>query len=139
MKLIQTIVLSGTILLASSCKFFNESKRSINDIDSLTEQIDEVVEEVYVDTTPQVIEEPEPVPVVNNRYFMIVGSFQIEQNAQRLADELVKLGYMSEIHYASNGYYRVSAKGYENFRTGVNEIDLFRASLTPNAWLYVKN
>ena len=124
------------VLVASvtSCKFFKEEPLYQNDIDSLIDQ--EPVVEVVVDTT-EVIETPAP-PVINNKYFMIVGSFEIEKNAEKYAAELNEQGYQAEIHYSSNGYYRVSAKGYEDFRQGVSEINTFRNQLTPNAWLYVK-
>lgn len=120
----------------TSCKFFKDEPLYSNNIDTLIEQEPEV--EIIVDTQ-EVIEEPAPAPtIINNRYFMIVGSFEIEKNAEVYAAKLSDQGYQAEIHYVSNGYYRVSAKGYEDFQLGVSEINMFRNQLTPNAWLYVK-
>ena len=134
-RLLIMLFLASTI---SSCKFFRDQKLFSNDIDTLIELQTVAEEKPVVDTPEVVIEETPAPPVINNKYFMIVGSFQVEKNAEHMAAELTEQGYHAEIHYSSNGFYRVSAKGYEDFRVGVSEINEFRNRLTPNAWLYVK-
>lgn len=139
-RLFSVLILIGTL---ASCNLFKEEKLFDNDADSLL-TVDDTEPIIPVDTTPEVVEEPqeeiviEPT-VVNHRYFMVVGSFYEERNAERYANDLSNQGYESMIHYSPNGFYRVSAKGYEVYQEGVNEIDLFRNTITPNAWLFVKN
>ena len=138
-RLFSVLILIGTL---ASCNLFKQEKLINNDADTLL--IEDYTEPIIPVDTPEVVEEPqeeiviEP-PVANNRYFMVVGSFYEERNAERYANDLSNQGYESMIHYSPNGFYRVSAKGYEVYQEGVNEIDLFRNTITPNAWLFVKN
>jgi hypothetical protein len=74
----------------------------------------------------------------HNRYFMIVGSFQNYNLAKLYSEKIRQMGYESEIIEAPNGFYRVSAKSYSDFQAGINEIDDFRSSVAPGAWLHVK-
>ncbi|MGD2035887.1 MAG: SPOR domain-containing protein, partial [Bacteroidales bacterium] len=106
------------------------------------------VEPEIVDTTPIIPEEPviveEPVETQprtgygDGRYFMIVGSFQNQNFAEMYAERIQEMGYQTQIIEASNGFYRVSAKSYNNFQQGISEIDDFRASITAGAWLHVR-
>ena len=50
---------------------------------------------------------------------MIVGSFQNQNFAELYAEKIQEMGYQSQIIEASNGFYRVSAKSYNNFQQGV--------------------
>jgi cell division protein FtsN len=97
---------------------------------------------VVADTTPivpePVYEEPKVSSRSNDRYFMIVGSFQNQNLANNYAEKIRQMGYQSQVIQGSNGFYRVSAKSYNNFRQGVSEIDDFRSSVTSRAWLHVQ-
>ena len=140
MKTSSILAILLLLLLSAACKLFKHDKLFSTDNDSLLNTSEQIVEE-SIDSTfiEEPVEEVISTPVIHYRYFMIVGSFYNEVNAERYANDLADQGYSTEIHYSENGFYRVSAKGYEDFRTGVNEIELFRSTVTPSAWLYVKN
>jgi hypothetical protein len=69
---------------------------------------------------------------------MIVGCFQVPENASRYAEKIRGMGYEGEIISGYGSYQMVSARSYNNFRTSIADIDQFRADVTPNAWVYVK-
>jgi cell division protein FtsN len=130
----------------NSCNFFEEHPLFNKGPDSLLSMpVIEETEPEIIDTTPIIPEEPlaiqEPVAQTgygDGRYFMIVGSFQNQNFAELYAEKIQEMGYESQIIEAPNGFYRVSARSYNNFQQGVNEIAEFRTSLTTGAWLHVK-
>ena len=69
---------------------------------------------------------------------MIVGSFQNPNLAEKYAEKIQQMGYISQVIEANNGFFRVSAKSYNDFHAGINDIETFRASVTSRAWLHVK-
>lgn len=107
-----------------------------NDIDTLLKQdtVKPKPEPVIAAPPPPAPEAPKPL----SKYVMVVGSFQDLTNAERYAEKVSGMGYHTEILKAENGYYRVTAKSYEQYKIGVNDISNFRESVTPNAWLHVR-
>lgn len=132
-------------MMLSSCNYFKKHRLFSKDVDTVLDMTINEPEQIIVDTTVVKLEEITP-PVVekstytnqNNKYFMIVGSFQNQNFAQLYSEKIQQMGYQSQIIEASNGFHRVSAKSYANFQQGIDEIDDFRASITPRAWLHVK-
>ncbi len=143
MRLILIITSLLGLLLMNSCNFFEEHPLFNKGPDSLLNMPLMEPEPEIIDTTPIIPEETmvfeKPAPkVVNGKYFMIVGSFQNQNFAELYAEKIQEMGYESQIIEASNGFYRVSARSYNNFQQGVNEIAEFRASITTGAWLHVR-
>ena len=147
MRLILIITSLVGIILMNSCNFFEEHPLFNKGPDSLLNMPVIEPEPEIIDTTPiipeetMVIEEPVPQPQTgygNDKYFMIVGSFQNQNFAELYAEKIQEMGYQSQIIEATNGFYRVSARSYNNFQQGVNDIDEFRTSLTTGAWLHVR-
>ncbi len=152
MKRSSILLLIALALTTTSCNYFKEHRLFSRDVDSVLDMTLEEPATPVIDTAiayeepvlePEITEpvyEPQPAyGYGSGRYFMIVGSFQNRSFAERYAEKIQNMGYQTQIIEASNGYYRVSAKSYTNFQTGVNEIDEFRASVAPRAWLHVKN
>ncbi len=153
-KLILIILASG--LLLQGCNYFKEHRLfSKKNVDTLQQITAEPNQATAVDTTtystpavqePGATTEVTNTPVENNNiaaasdkhYFMIVGSFLDQKNAERYAQKLRDMGYSPEILDASNGFHRVSARSYDNFKTGISEIPEFRSSVAPKAWVHVK-
>ncbi|MBN1950934.1 MAG: hypothetical protein JW801_07005 [Bacteroidales bacterium] len=77
-------------------------------------------------------------PSGSDKYFMIVGSFLNQNLANRYAETIGQKGYSTSVLGCPDGYFRVSAKSYSNFKLGVSEINDFRSSLVASAWLYVR-
>jgi cell division protein FtsN len=153
-KLIIIIFISG--LFFQSCNYFKKHRLFSKKVDTIQEIKPEIQQEPVIDTT--VYSQPaveEPVKTAENtntskqindfnassgkRYFMIVGSFLDQKNAERYAQKLQNMGYTPEIiNDASNGFHRVSARSYDNFKTGISEIPEFRSSVATKAWVHVK-
>lgn len=149
MKRVIIPLLLLSLLATSSCKYFKKSRLFSKEAEPVTDMtVKDEPKPLVEDTTdifssemvepPTTFEEPSYAEQ-NGRYFMIVGSFQNYNLAKIYAEKIQEMGYQSQIIEASNGFYRVSAKAYDNFNQGISEIDDFRASVTPRAWLHVKH
>lgn len=153
MKLsISSLIITG-ILLLSSCNYLKKHRLFSRDVDTVLDMTLEEPEPIEVDSSEFIMEEPVMEPVIeeppvqavapvdygSHKYYMIVGSFQNQNLAEKYADKMQQMGYMSQVLEANNGFYRVSAKSYNNFKTGVSEIETFRETVTARAWLHVKN
>jgi cell division protein FtsN len=142
------ILLTGLVSL-NSCKFLEKHRLFSRDIDTLLDA-DVAQKPAVVDTTP-VVEEPvvaAPTPVAapvtktgygSDKYYMIVGSFQNVNLANSYAEKIQKMGYQTQILESANGFYRVSAKSFSDYKTGVSEIANFRSNVVASAWLHVHN
>jgi hypothetical protein len=129
-----------SLLSMSSCNYFKKHRLFSKDVDTILDMTMQEPTPLITDTTP-IVTEPvyqEPVAITTDKYFMIVGSFQNQNLANLYAEKIRQQGYQSQVIEASNGFYRVSAKSYGNFKQGVSEIDDFRSSVTERAWLHVK-
>lgn len=93
---------------------------------------------------------PTPEPVVQkklesvventpNHYFLIMASFQNQEYADRLQKKLTSEGYVSEIHSANNGFFRVSYKGFSDRKLAFQELSTARSTeSSKDTWLYIK-
>jgi hypothetical protein len=75
---------------------------------------------------------------IQGRYYMIVGCFTIQRNADSYATKLRTMGYEAQIIQGRDNFQMVSAKSYDNLQAGIADIDKFRNELTPNAWVFKK-
>lgn len=148
MKVALYLILLTGLFTFNSCKFFEKHRLFSRDIDTLLDA-DVAQKPVVADTTP-VIEEPPAPPVTtqvsepktgygSDKYYMIVGSFQNVNLANKYAEKIQKMGYQTQILESANGFFRVSAKSYSDYKTGVSEIANFRSSVVASAWLHVHN
>jgi cell division protein FtsN len=130
------------ILMLDGCSYFKKHRLFSKDVDTVLDMTIQEPAPVVADTnpvmTPPVYQEPVQIARSSDRYFMIVGSFQNQNLANNYAEKIRQMGYQSQILEASNGFYRVSAKSYSNFKQGVSEIDDFRSSVAARAWLHIE-
>ena len=75
---------------------------------------------------------------IQGHYYMIVGCFTVQENADSYASKLRAMGYESQIIQGRDNFQMVAAKSYDNLQAGIADIDKFRNELTPNAWVYKK-
>lgn len=75
---------------------------------------------------------------IQGRYYMIVGCFTVQENADTYANKLRAMGYESQIIPGRDNFQMVAAKSYDNLQAGIADIDKFRNELTPNAWVFRK-
>jgi hypothetical protein len=151
-KILFLLVMS--LLLCNGCKFFRgKSAKTIDTItaDTTTEEIidsadlytgiGDVPLEVQSSPAPQV---PASTPVtnrtsaLNGTYYMIVGCFTVQNNADKFAEKLRGMGYNPEIISGNNNFQMVSAKSYNSYRESIAELDKVRNEVTPNAWVYLQ-
>jgi hypothetical protein len=74
---------------------------------------------------------------VKGKYYMIVGCFTVQTNADNYAEKIRSMGYESQIISGSNHFQMVAAKAYNTYHESISEIDKFRNEVTPNAWVYL--
>ena len=75
---------------------------------------------------------------IKGHYYMIVGCFTVQENADSYASKLRTMGYESQIIQGRDNFQMVAAKSYDNLQAGIADIDKFRNELSPNAWVYKK-
>lgn len=74
------------------------------------------------------------------KYFIILGSFSKEENANRLVGTLAKQGFAPNILKAENGMYRVSGFYFNDERAARMEVDAIRKKYPEynDLWLLIK-
>jgi hypothetical protein len=139
MKKVLLFLLMG-LFLSYGCKFFKKKTAAPEDT-LVTDTTQRVVLES--DTTalvpPQVSlpAEEHAAPVVNGKYYMIVGCFTVPQNADNFVVKLKGMGYEPQILPGTGGFQMVSARSYNSWKEIVAELDRFRNDVEPAAWVYV--
>ncbi len=149
-KILFLLVLS--LLLCNGCKFFRgKSAKTVDTItaDTTTEEIIDSAD-LYTGIGDVPVTEPSApasqvsAPVtsrtnaLNGKYYMIVGCFTVQNNADRFVEKLRGMGYNPQIISGSNNFQMVSARSYNSYRESVAELDKFRNEVTPNAWVYLQ-
>lgn len=72
-----------------------------------------------------------------DNYYLIVGSFKDDENANRLFNDIASKGYNPEILRAENGYYRVSAESFATRQEAIDERNRLRGSFDA-IWIWEK-
>ncbi len=99
-----------------------------DDSSNIAENISPVLEEPV---TPVIIE---PVVSEGNSYFVITGSFRLEENAISQGNLLKAEGFAPEIVSAGNGFYRVCAIMCNDLNTALSKKDSI-AQKFPGSWI----
>jgi hypothetical protein len=74
---------------------------------------------------------------VPGTYYIIVGSFKNPVYADEWSAKVTAMGYRTEI--VAMGYWNlVSTGSYTSVREASNNIERFRMSVAPDAWIYVE-
>ena len=139
------IILIMSLILCSGCKFFKKSSsKAIDTITADTVQLDTGLVEpsAYMDTPLEpvaaVTQKPAPrARAESNTYYMIVGCFTMQQNAEKYAAKIRGMGYEAQILSGRDNFQMVAARKYTSYKAGVNELDKFRNEVSPNAWVYL--
>lgn len=97
-----------------------------------TTVIDSIAEE------PKVVEETVPESNSGKRYYIVAGSFTVQNNAINFNEKLKGEGYSSEIVDRKNGYYTVTYKTIYNWNDALSEWRQMR-SVNEQTWILVKN
>jgi hypothetical protein len=137
------ILLFLSLFLGYGCKYFKKSKpKEIDTIsaDTTASAINDSA--AYYsgenNTDAGVSSAVKGSSAIQGHYYMIVGCFTVQENADSYANKLKSMGYQAQIIPGRDNFQMVAAKSYDNLRAGVADIDKFRNELTPNAWVYKK-
>ncbi len=143
------IALLAVLLLMPSCKFI-KSKIFPKKVDTLsafidtTSEAEKVDSALYYDMLRQAQQESQAMAqkgsdeVQYGQYYMIVGCFMVQKNAEKYADKIRGMGYNASIINGPGGFQMVTVKSYNDFRASISEINQYRSEITPNAWVYIK-
>lgn len=87
-------------------------------------------------------DEPEIEAPINKieekNFFLIVGSFSIRENAEKLHEQLLKKNYQSNIISSDNGMYRVSIESFANKDEAIIMLNDMRQKSKEKVWLLSK-
>jgi hypothetical protein len=115
---------------------FEHNKKAVDeDIRVESAKTEEVIKPTS--EVPVIPEAPAPVSTVTNSYYLITGSFKLEENAVSQVNMLNKEGFTPEIVPASNGFYRVSAMMCSDIKTAVTKKDSISKKF-PGTWISKK-
>ena len=86
------------------------------------------------------VEEPSAaLPVQQNRYFIIAGSFQNLQNATDLMNKMKSAGFPAEMIITENRMYRVSIRSYADKEEAIRDLSRVKAeSGVGSAWVMTR-
>ncbi len=133
-----TLIISALIFSSFACG--NKSKeKPAKPVTTVVQK--PVKDTVKVDTLQQTVEEVF-VPI-ENKYFLIAGSFQSLENAESFKSKLEQQGYESSIIERRSGpnneFYKVSYMAFHDRKEAYQELRKARNSAENyNAWLLVK-
>jgi hypothetical protein len=127
-------------LLAVGCKYFKKQPaQPVETVQADTIPKDDIDSSAYygeTDNFPAASNTNSK--AVSGKYYMIVGCFNISENADRYAEKMRGMGYSTQIITGIGNFQMVAAASYDNYRESVEAINKFRNDVTPNAWVYLK-
>ena len=142
------IFLFLSLFLNYGCKFFKKS--SARKVDTLTADTGQAAAQI-VDSAAYYSGENKETPAVKStpvatiapkgpkgNFYMIVGCFTVQQNAENYAKKMRGMGYEPQIIPGRNNFQMVAARSYDNYRSSIAEIDKFRNEVSKDAWVYRK-
>ncbi len=141
------ILLFLSLFLGYGCKYFKKSKP--REVDSVMADTTSALDDsaaYYSGANTDNMDAASPAGTstttrtnaIQGHYYMIVGCFTVQENADSYAGKLRNMGYEAQIIQGRDNFQMVAAKSYDNLRAGIAEIDKFRNEITPNAWVYRK-
>lgn len=140
-----SITLLSVVLIfgLNSCEFFNTDKEKKQKPKTEKKQVQKSqskkVEKKQVETkkkAPVAMKEE----ASTDKFFLIMESFKVPENAVAYNKKLKEEGYESQIIKRANGFLCVSYKGFANKREAMQELKKDRNKTpTANAWLVIKD
>jgi hypothetical protein len=134
------------LLLFSGCKYFKRSSaKTMDTVTADTTANNEIIDSAALysginEGNESMAASPSSTSrqgsITSGKYYMIVGCFTVQGNADKYAQKLNDLGYTAQIIPGRDNFQMVAVKSYTSYREGVAELDRFRTNVTPNAWVY---
>jgi cell division septation protein DedD len=130
------------MLLCSGCKYFKKQKEEPAEIVSADTSEPQNTDDSSAYYTTEPADPIEQSTVENTsaqgKYYMIVGCFKVDANADRYAEKIRSMGYNVQVLPGMNDFEMVAASSYNSYRESVSELEKFRNEITPNAWVYLQ-
>lgn len=110
-----------------------DTTKTDNNIENTEKTDDEIIEDSKIDNV-----QPDNLGTEYKPYYLIVGSFNRQRNAERKVEKMKNAGYTAEILKNREGFFRVAIGGYDKANQAVSDYDSFLAKY-PNEdiWLLI--
>lgn len=138
----------STFIFSSCASLSNQGSSSFDDSDSpyVEEESQPVVKKKIQPKAKPVVVKEEKVKVVDEpetevfKYYVIIGSFRVLNNAQNYKKDLRAEGFMPVILENENGLYRVSVSAYNDEMPARDKIDSIRNKFEKygDVWLLIR-
>ncbi|MCU4175107.1 SPOR domain-containing protein [Carboxylicivirga sp. N1Y90] len=145
MKLSTLVTLILAVFIFSSCASLKKGSSSFDDSDSpyLSEQTKPTVKK---EVPKKIVVKEEKVTVVENtnaevfKYYVIIGSFKVLDNAKNYKKELSSEGFTPVILENEKGLYRVSVSAYNEEQASRTKIGNIRSKYEKynDVWLLIR-
>lgn len=137
------ILFIATFLVMSSCNFFTKKK------DAYIKQLEQVIKEDSLKRVAEIESLKAEMQAkldsmkqacgnCEGNFYVITGSFKIQQNADNYLNEMKSLGYNAQIVEAPNGFHLVSTFCGKTLNESLNALNTARNNVHPEAWIYIK-
>lgn len=137
---VKKVLIGAPLLLALALIPMKKTNDIMNHSDlNIFTQLTEVVAPAQ-----EIASEPEevitaPVEELNNRYFLIGGSFKEEKNATDYIEQMKAKGFHPENLGVFNGLYRISIESYPNMTEAKNQLNAMRSNDPKSGvWIHIK-
>lgn len=143
-------VLALVVMLVSGCDFFRAmvGKPTSEDMERMRIQKEEQArkerEQDSLAKVQQMLLEQQRAQALENslsntgRYNIVLGSFKVADNAQKMNEEIVRRGYTPRIITFNNGFEVVSVAHYDNYFKALKEMEKIQEwDICPeDIWIY---
>ena len=133
MKRAYIIIPVSILLLLTGCKYFKKEKVVQNDVDSL---LNISIPDTIPDTLPVIVKDVYQLSEIDDKYLIIVGSFQNIEYAKRHAKKYSELGLDTKVISKPDGFYMVSARSFESKDIALKDIKDFRRRIAKKSWVF---
>lgn len=123
-------------------ELFKGKKRQVVVVDSLYQNLSDSIKVAAADTTlifgeEEIISQKEENAAADEilRYYIVVGSFRNESNADSLVNTLKGKGYNAEKFVMIGNKYIVSGASFDDKELAVKELKRIREEIAPDAWM----
>ena len=139
-------------LLLSSCKskkattqvsspYLIEETSKNEEVTSKKEEVTEETSKTEVVVRTESVKLVEPSQKAMYRYYVVIGSFSVLENARTYSGEMVRKGFEPEILHSEIGYFRVSVGGFDDEKAARSRIAGIRTShreAHSDVWLLIR-
>ncbi|MBO7279300.1 MAG: SPOR domain-containing protein [Bacteroidales bacterium] len=143
------MALLATAMLVSSCDFFRsmlgkptsedlERMRIEAEMEARARFVRDSIQQAKADSIAFAQAQEALKPKLEGRYFVVVGSFMTQANAERMVELLTKEGYRPQTIHFKNGFDAVAVSAHDTFRAAYYEMDeMYGMDFAPeDIWIY---